>query len=476
MSHRRGREPPRVWAAEPAPELECIVCEDVFTDPVTLACGHTFCRACAVHWFNAASDKLCPLARCPVSANSQPAALPTVYIVKGMVDNLRVHCRFGLREDERGRWTPDAEGCQAQLSRDAVAAHEAACEHAFELCPFAGCGVERRRRDADAHDAAAAVAHARGELDARLLLLTQLAATIERFDALEARASGERDARLALAEQHAEMSARFDALEAHARAERDARLALKANMQAERDARLTLEAQVLAERAAASARFAALKASTSVRFDALEARLAALVPGSGSNGGHALPPSQPDGRTLVSASDDEMLVAAEAEMNSGLPMYHSGGDGGSGGSGGGGEVEDVGDGDASLHSLAASRKRVRGIAPAMLVLLCAQLQKVMGDLPVPDGDVEHVIAMAYLDSAAAETARVAYVATLTAADPKQRTDETSKKRLRLAVLQLRTWMETNALIAKPRRSSRHGSDDVGGGGEGLTGVEAEGTM
>jgi hypothetical protein len=182
MSRRREREPPAcVWVTPPPPDLECSVCSEVFTDPVTLACGHTFCRACALAWFTSPA-KRCPVARCAASARSKPQALPTQYALKGVVESLRVYCRFGVREDERGGWKPDPEGCLAQLSRGEAAAHEASCEHALEVCPFAGCGAQRRRRDADAHDAEMAVAHARGERDARL--------------ALEASARRERDARL----------------------------------------------------------------------------------------------------------------------------------------------------------------------------------------------------------------------------------------------------------------------------------------
>ena len=200
MSQRRLRELGRVWVTPPSPDLECSVCLDVFADPVALACGHTFCRACAMGHFTAPA-KRCPVARCPASANSQPATLPSAYALKNMAEALRVYCRYGLREDEHGEWVPDAEGCQAQLCRADVAAHEATCEHALEACPFAGCGVQRRRRDADAHDAEAAVTHARGERDARL--------------ALEA---SERDARLKLEAQmhdlNAAANARLAALEA----------------------------------------------------------------------------------------------------------------------------------------------------------------------------------------------------------------------------------------------------------------------
>jgi WD40 repeat protein len=235
MSRRREREPERVWVTAPAAGLECSVCTEVFTDPVTLACGHTFCRGCAVRWFTSPA-KRCPAARCPASAKSKPAALPTAYALREVVEALRVYCRFGLREDDRGGWISDAAGCQAQMSLGEVSAHEATCEHALEVCPFAGCGVERRRRDADAHDAAAALAHARGERDARL--------------ALEARMRDERDARL-------------DALEESLRCERTARVALEESLRSERTARRMRGAEA------------------NVRFSALEARLAAGASGGG---------------------------------------------------------------------------------------------------------------------------------------------------------------------------------------------------
>ena len=249
MSRRREREPPEcVWVAPPPPDLECSVCSEVFTDPVTLACGHTFCRACAVSWFTTQA-KRCPLGACPASAKSKPAKLPTQYVLKSMVDALRVRCRFGLCEDERGGWMPDPEGCPAQLSRADAAAHEASCEHASEACPFAGCGVLRRRRDADAHDTLMAVAHVRGERDARL--------------ALEARVRGERDARI-------------DELDSNLWRERDSpRLTVQASARSRFD---TMEANARDQQARLDAQQA--------RLDALEARLAAVVPGAGAQ--HAL--------------------------------------------------------------------------------------------------------------------------------------------------------------------------------------------
>ena len=110
MPQRRHREPGLVWVTPPSPDLHCSVCTEVYQEPVTLACGHTFCRACAVQHFDGPA-KRCPDGRCPASANSQPAALPTAYALKNLTEALRVYCRYGLREDARGEWVPDAEGC-----------------------------------------------------------------------------------------------------------------------------------------------------------------------------------------------------------------------------------------------------------------------------------------------------------------------------------------------------------------------------
>ena len=158
----------------PPPHLVCSVCHEAFDDPVTLNCGHAYCRACAVLWFQRGPSARCPEARCDTSAKSKPAKAATAWRLKAGVDALHVYCRFGLREDERGGWAPDPTLCHAQLAAFDVAAHEAVCEYALEPCPFAGCGVERRRRDADAHNAEAALAHASGEQVLRLVLEAQL--------------------------------------------------------------------------------------------------------------------------------------------------------------------------------------------------------------------------------------------------------------------------------------------------------------
>ncbi|KAL0189515.1 hypothetical protein M9458_016614, partial [Cirrhinus mrigala] len=46
-----------------AEELQCSVCLDVFTDPVSTPCGHNFCKNCLNHC-------ICPL--CKETFNKRP--------------------------------------------------------------------------------------------------------------------------------------------------------------------------------------------------------------------------------------------------------------------------------------------------------------------------------------------------------------------------------------------------------------------
>ncbi|XP_040183104.1 E3 ubiquitin/ISG15 ligase TRIM25-like [Rana temporaria] len=49
-------------AAELKPEVTCSICTDIFTDPVTLGCGHSFCKICITRTFDNQHDReyFCP--------------------------------------------------------------------------------------------------------------------------------------------------------------------------------------------------------------------------------------------------------------------------------------------------------------------------------------------------------------------------------------------------------------------------------
>ena len=227
---------------------------------MTLHCGHSLCRACAVSWFTAPS-KLCPIGRCAASANCKPAELPTAYALRDVVDSARVYCRYGLCEGSDGRWIIDHYGCPEQLRRADVAAHEKVCGHAVQLCPFAGCGQQLRRMDAAQHDYMAGAQHAVGERNERLELLAKLRkalderqtsegrlrrernAALSRLETLQSTLSLEQKSRAALESKHSiELMTRDDALSI-LRQERDAARFEAAKLKRELDARSAPEAK-----------------------------------------------------------------------------------------------------------------------------------------------------------------------------------------------------------------------------------------
>ena len=55
---------------------DCIICRDVCTSPVRLACGHHFCKECILTWLNR-DHNFCPLCfRVLFRASSESAAVP----------------------------------------------------------------------------------------------------------------------------------------------------------------------------------------------------------------------------------------------------------------------------------------------------------------------------------------------------------------------------------------------------------------
>ena len=119
----RARSPTRVFFVPPSRHLLCSLCDENFNE-VVLPCagGHTFCRECVLRWFE--RQRTCPECRAVIPASFTAATMPANRLVKAMVDELRVRCCFGLKEEGDGLVADEA-GCPAQLTLDGAAAHEA---------------------------------------------------------------------------------------------------------------------------------------------------------------------------------------------------------------------------------------------------------------------------------------------------------------------------------------------------------------
>uniref|UniRef100_A0A8C6SJ16 Uncharacterized protein n=1 Tax=Neogobius melanostomus TaxID=47308 RepID=A0A8C6SJ16_9GOBI len=63
-----------------AEELTCPVCLSIFTEPLTLPCGHSFCRGC----ITSVPEAKCPQCRAPCPPASELQLLPTSLILKSL--------------------------------------------------------------------------------------------------------------------------------------------------------------------------------------------------------------------------------------------------------------------------------------------------------------------------------------------------------------------------------------------------------
>ena len=70
-----------------ASHFYCAICQQVFTDPVFIQCGHVFCRTCIGLWLNNSNSK-CP--ECRASASAKHVA--PAYIVRQIIGEEEVHC------------------------------------------------------------------------------------------------------------------------------------------------------------------------------------------------------------------------------------------------------------------------------------------------------------------------------------------------------------------------------------------------
>uniref|UniRef100_A0A8C8H6F7 Uncharacterized protein n=1 Tax=Oncorhynchus tshawytscha TaxID=74940 RepID=A0A8C8H6F7_ONCTS len=68
-------------------QLQCFICLDVFTEPVTTSCGHNFCKACISRYWDSAGLCQCPM--CNEKFNRRPE-LHINTTLREVVENLKI--------------------------------------------------------------------------------------------------------------------------------------------------------------------------------------------------------------------------------------------------------------------------------------------------------------------------------------------------------------------------------------------------
>mmetsp|Transcript_6673 Transcript_6673/g.16329 ORF Transcript_6673/g.16329 Transcript_6673/m.16329 type:complete len:190 (-) Transcript_6673:15-584(-) len=98
-------------------DFQCAVCYQVFLDPVSLPCGHTFCASCFRRWLG---RSLGP-SRCPSCAEAVPATVPKTNVILRNILNREYPDLVAVRAAEEAEEEAEAE---VQPTPPAEPAHE----------------------------------------------------------------------------------------------------------------------------------------------------------------------------------------------------------------------------------------------------------------------------------------------------------------------------------------------------------------
>ena len=113
----------------------CPIDSQIFYDPITDACGHTFCRPCFDNWIDS-GETSCPLTKQPLdSLSSRPN-----YVIRDHINTMIIGCHF---KDRGCKWQGMVEDLQSHFEND--------CGEVREKCPNKICGNYFPRRYIDEH-------------------------------------------------------------------------------------------------------------------------------------------------------------------------------------------------------------------------------------------------------------------------------------------------------------------------------------
>ncbi|XP_048248915.1 tripartite motif-containing protein 2-like [Haliotis rufescens] len=148
--------------------LTCVICQELYTDPCTLRCDHTFCRKCVTGYIQTRPDaiqsKAIPCAFCrqdtKVPSPSRPVEewagqIKPSIIIQGLIDTQADVVKTGSVSccsvcEKLGETTPGASWCsicKVSLCERCVKMHRAnPASHGHEICDLSGKVKVKRRR------------------------------------------------------------------------------------------------------------------------------------------------------------------------------------------------------------------------------------------------------------------------------------------------------------------------------------------
>jgi len=119
---------PTVFVVPPHASLVCPLHLGVFEDPVTAPCGCTYCSSCI-------ETELKSMSSCPANKSHYTLLTPNLLrpnsILKERVNDLLIHCKYGVRHDEKDGWvpSPSPDACKLWIRFGSRSEHESKCAH-----------------------------------------------------------------------------------------------------------------------------------------------------------------------------------------------------------------------------------------------------------------------------------------------------------------------------------------------------------